>query len=198
MRHAPPKWLEDLKGECIRNLASGTVLSVGTRTIPSFSSASARFFKRSSCCAVSILQDASRILSIAHAHSAARGGATCAMFALIAHRGFSSRAPENTLAAFELALEHGFQNIETDTQLCKDGAVVVHDEQLGRVNDGVGCVATATLEYLATLDAGKWFSSEHAGERIPALEELLRRYHGRRVHLHLVGAAHQVVSCASL
>ena len=60
-------------------------------------------------------------------------------FVLIAHRGFSSKAPENTIAAFDLAIKHGFTNIELDVQLTADGKlVVIHDNLVDRTTNGKG------------------------------------------------------------
>jgi glycerophosphoryl diester phosphodiesterase len=110
-------------------------------------------------------------------------------FVIIAHRGDSSAAPENTLQAFDLALAKGFPNFETDCQLSADGVpVVLHDENLGRVNNGSGPAAAATLEQLQQLDAGSWFGPQFAGARIPMLEGVLLKYRGR-VHMHLVSLA---------
>ena len=94
---------------------------------------------------------------------------------VIAHRGFSGAAPENTLAAFEKAIEVGADMFELDVLLSRDGRVVViHDDTLDRTTDGEGKVAAFTLAELKKLDAGSWFSAEFAGERIPTLEEALR------------------------
>ena len=108
-------------------------------------------------------------------------------FTIIAHRGDSANAPENTIAAFDAALDGGgFTHFETDAQLSADGEVVVlHDETLGRTNDGAGRAADSTLQQLQQLDAGSWFGAEFAGQHIPTLRELLLRYAGR-VHVHLV------------
>jgi glycerophosphoryl diester phosphodiesterase len=107
-------------------------------------------------------------------------------FTIIAHRGDSSAAPENTVQAFDTALNKGFCNFETDCQLSSDGAVIiVHDEQLGRVNDGTGAVADHTLAQLQQLDAGSWFGAAFAGARMPMLQQLLETYKGR-AHIHLV------------
>lgn len=106
---------------------------------------------------------------------------------MIAHRGFSSRAPENTIPAFELAVESGFPNFELDAQLSSDGAaVVIHDETLERTTGGSGLVATHTLAELQSLDAGARFTGERPkGQvRIPTLEDVLQRFHGR-AHIHL-------------
>lgn len=93
---------------------------------------------------------------------------------LIAHRGFSGRAPENTLAAFELALEFGAPMIEFDVTLSRDGEVVViHDDTLDRTTTGKGPVSALTLAELRALDAGSWFSPAFAGQRIPTLAETL-------------------------
>jgi glycerophosphoryl diester phosphodiesterase len=87
-------------------------------------------------------------------------------FAIIAHRGDSDTAPENTLAAFDLALSRGFAAFETDAQLSADGApVLLHCEALGRTTDGAGPVAVRSLAELKALDAGTWFSPDHAGAR---------------------------------
>lgn len=111
----------------------------------------------------------------------------------IAHRGASGKAPENTLAAYELALEAGADYIEQDVRLTRDGVlVVVHDETLDRTAQGpeencTGPVAEKTLAQLKTCEVGSWFNEEHpeyAREeyenlRIPTLEEVFRRYHER-------------------
>ncbi len=93
----------------------------------------------------------------------------------IAHRGASSLAPENTMAAFYKAIEVGAQGIELDVQLSKDGIpVIIHDEILQRTTSGTGFVKGYTLAELKQLDAGTSFSTEFAGERIPTLEEALQ------------------------
>jgi glycerophosphoryl diester phosphodiesterase len=82
--------------------------------------------------------------------------------------------PENTMTSFAHALELGADWIECDVHLSRDGAVVViHDETLDRTTDGHGLVKDQTLAELKALDAGAWFSSAYAGERIPTLDELL-------------------------
>lgn len=91
-----------------------------------------------------------------------------------AHRGFSGRAPENTLAAFRAAIAAGCDQIELDAHLSRDGEVVViHDDTLGRTTNGRGNVAERTAAELRALDAGAWFSPAFAGERIPTLAEVL-------------------------
>ena len=93
---------------------------------------------------------------------------------VIAHRGASGHAPENTLAAFRRALAMGATFIETDLQLSRDARfVAIHDNTLERTTNGQGQVHDLTLAELRRLDAGAWFGSEFAGERIPTLEEIL-------------------------
>lgn len=96
---------------------------------------------------------------------------TCTMVA--AHRGYKSSYPENTLLAFQKALELEVDMLEFDLRLSKDGAVIViHDETLQRTTNGEGAVADCTLEELKLLDAGGWFRKEFEGLKIPTLEEL--------------------------
>jgi glycerophosphoryl diester phosphodiesterase len=93
---------------------------------------------------------------------------------LIAHRGASGHAPENTLAAFRKAVSLGVGFIETDLQLTRDARfVAIHDDTVERTTNGHGAVHDLTLEAIRKLDAGSWFGSEYAGERIPTLEEIL-------------------------
>ena len=103
---------------------------------------------------------------------------------VIAHRGASSYAPENTLAAFDLALEMGVRHIELDVDFTSDGhIVVIHDDTVDRTTNGSGPVTSHTLAALRALDAGSWFGDKFTGERIPTFHEVLERYKGR-VHLH--------------
>lgn len=93
---------------------------------------------------------------------------------IIAHRGRSALAPENTLIAFKKAQECGIHWLELDVTLAACGEVVVfHDDTLERTTNGFGTITDYTFEYLKTLDAGSWFSSMFAGERIPTLREVL-------------------------
>lgn len=93
---------------------------------------------------------------------------------IIAHRGFSSIAPENTLAAFELAIARGASSIEFDIQLSADSVpVIFHDATLERITGVSGKVRDKNLSQLQTLDAGKWFGAEFLGQKIPTLKEAL-------------------------
>ncbi|MFP3388865.1 glycerophosphodiester phosphodiesterase [Brevibacillus sp. SIMBA_040] len=99
----------------------------------------------------------------------------------MAHRGWSGKAPENTLAAIRLALsEPGITAMEIDVQLSRDGVpVLIHDFTLERTTTGSGLVMDHTLEELRGLDAGSWFGEEFSSERIPTLEEALLAVKGR-------------------
>ncbi|MEJ8303660.1 glycerophosphodiester phosphodiesterase [Saccharibacillus sacchari] len=110
----------------------------------------------------------------------------------VAHRGFSGVAPENTLAAIRLAMKiPEVEWIEIDVQLSSDGVpMVIHDFTLGRTANGSGIVRNHTLAELKKLDAGRWKSRWHAGERIPTLGELLDEVRGRlKVNIELKAKA---------
>ena len=93
---------------------------------------------------------------------------------VIAHRGASGHSPENTLAAFERAVQLGAGFIETDLHLTRDAQfVAIHDATLERTTNGRGAVRDFTLAELRQLDAGMWFDREYMGQRIPTLDEVL-------------------------
>jgi glycerophosphoryl diester phosphodiesterase len=99
---------------------------------------------------------------------------------VIAHRGFSGAAPENTLASFKKAMEAGSDMMELDVRFSKDGQVVVmHDDTLDRTTNGRGKVADYTLKELKQFDAGSWFAPQFAGEQIPTLIEVLKLAKGK-------------------
>ncbi|WP_254179155.1 glycerophosphodiester phosphodiesterase [Cytobacillus oceanisediminis] len=99
-------------------------------------------------------------------------------FQSIAHRGASALAPENTLAAFEKAIELDY--IELDVRLSKDKQlVVIHDANVMRTTDGEGLIEDLTVKEIKKLDAGSWFSPAYAGERIPLLNEVLKEVSGK-------------------
>jgi len=94
---------------------------------------------------------------------------------LIAHRGASALAPENTMAAFYLAANSGAKFVEFDVHLTHDGVpVVIHDDTLNRTTDGKGAVADASWADMQRLDAGSWFDPKYAGEKVPSFAEVLR------------------------
>jgi glycerophosphoryl diester phosphodiesterase len=104
---------------------------------------------------------------------------------IIAHRGYSARAPENTLAALEAAVKAGADAVEFDISTAACGTpVLFHDAMLSRTTNGVGPLRRRTLEQLKALDAGKWFSPDFAGERIPSFDEALRTLRGRITRIY--------------
>jgi glycerophosphoryl diester phosphodiesterase len=100
---------------------------------------------------------------------------------IIAHRGISARAPENTLASFELAAgTRGIDMIELDVRLSKDCEVIVlHDRTLQRTSTGNGPARNYLLEEIRSFDAGSWFHKSFSNQRIPTLEEVLRKFGSR-------------------
>lgn len=99
---------------------------------------------------------------------------------IVAHRGSSGTAPENTMRAIREAVEAGADMVEIDVRLTADHHVVVfHDHVLGRTTDGCGQIAHMTRQQLALLDAGAWRGEEFRGEKIPTLDEALAWLHGR-------------------
>ena len=96
------------------------------------------------------------------------------------HRGYSSRAPENTMAAFEAALEDGSPRIELDVQMTADGvAVVTHDTSLRRCTSYNANIYDLTYAQVQQLDAGRWFHRQFTGSYIPTLEEVLALCKGK-------------------
>lgn len=93
---------------------------------------------------------------------------------IIAHRGASGYAPENTLRAFLKARELGAEMIEFDVKLSADGEpIIMHDDNLKRTTDQKGPSAAFSLAELKKMDAGRWFSRKFKGERVPTLTETL-------------------------
>jgi glycerophosphoryl diester phosphodiesterase len=104
---------------------------------------------------------------------------------IIAHRGASAYAPENTLASFNLAIEQQADAIELDVKLSADGVpVIIHDASVDRTTDGHGKVAKLTLAELRQLDAGSFFSETFRGEKIPTLEEVFEAV-GKRIPINV-------------
>ena len=104
---------------------------------------------------------------------------------VIAHRGASAHAPENTIAAFEVAAKQGANAIELDAQLSADDQpVVFHDLTLGRTTDGEGRLSQKSVAELRELDAGRRFGPQFAGQRIPLLDEVFSAL-GRRILINV-------------
>jgi glycerophosphoryl diester phosphodiesterase len=92
---------------------------------------------------------------------------------IFAHRGACAHAPENTIAAFQLAILQKADAIELDAKLSSDGSVVVmHDQTLDRTTNGEGKISNYSLEVLKELDTGEKFDESFRGEKIPTLSEV--------------------------
>ena len=112
---------------------------------------------------------------------------------IIAHRGYSARYPENTLVAFQAAMDAGADMIELDVSFSRDRQlVVIHDDILDRTTNGKGQVDGCDLEELKTLDAGGWFHPHFYGERIPTLEDVLDLVGGRSgINIEIKSSAYE-------
>lgn len=94
---------------------------------------------------------------------------------IIAHRGSKGTRPENTLLAFQAALDDGADGIETDVHLSKDGhLIIMHDETVDRTTNGTGRIMDLTLAELKQLDAGGSFDPLYAGASVPTLDEVVQ------------------------
>jgi glycerophosphoryl diester phosphodiesterase len=93
---------------------------------------------------------------------------------VVAHRGHSAVAPENTLPAFTSAVRAGATFVEFDVRTTADGVpVVIHDRTVDRTTDGTGNIWDLTLDDIRGLEAGSWFSPDFDGEPVPSLEQVL-------------------------
>ena len=112
---------------------------------------------------------------------------------VIAHRGYRKKYPENTLSAFEAAVETGAAMIELDVMLSRDRKpVVIHDATLERTTDGHGAVNDQNMEELKRLDTGSWFDAKFADQRLPELSEVLDLINGHtRVNVEIKGQAYE-------
>jgi glycerophosphoryl diester phosphodiesterase len=108
---------------------------------------------------------------------------------IIAHRGASHDAPENTLAAVRLAWEQNADAVEVDVHLTRDGRLaVIHDSDTLRTTGTRGLVSERDLAELQQLDAGAWKAAEFSGERIPVLDDVLALVpQGKRIFIELKG-----------
>ncbi len=104
---------------------------------------------------------------------------------IFAHRGACAYAPENTLAAFHLAIQQGADAIELDAKLSADGyVVIIHDQTVDRTTNGSGKVGDLSLADLKALDAGSAYDEAFRGEEIPTLEEVLAEM-GQKIFLNI-------------
>lgn len=92
----------------------------------------------------------------------------------IAHRGYSTTAPENTIPAYQLAVANGYKFAECDISLTSDGVLMLlHDSTIDRTSDGSGTLTSMTYAEVRQYDFGSWKSSEYTGTVIPTLDEFL-------------------------
>ncbi|MBS4174229.1 glycerophosphodiester phosphodiesterase family protein [Bacillus sp. FJAT-49736] len=99
---------------------------------------------------------------------------------IIAHRGASDRAPEETMSAFKLAVKNKADYIEMDLRLTKDNQLILmHDQTVDRTTNGHGNVGSFSFQQLKQLDAGTWFHEKYKNERLISLEELLHQFGSR-------------------
>lgn len=117
---------------------------------------------------------------------------------VVAHRGFSAVAPENTLASLSAAIRAGATGSECDVYTSKDGQIVVmHDGTVDRTTNGNGKITELTFAQLRQLDAGSWKHKKYAGERIPTLDEILATHRGTRcaavVEIKMAGIERPVI-----
>lgn len=113
--------------------------------------------------------------------------AAAAPVQIVAHRGASFDAPENTLAAQRLAWRQGADAVETDIHLTKDrGVIVIHDATVKRTTGAPGAIAELTLAEVRRLDAGTWKAPQFAGEKLPLLAEQLAEIPaGKRIFVEI-------------
>lgn len=103
-----------------------------------------------------------------------------------AHRGASMYYPENTMLAFEKALELGATGIETDVQMTEDGVLIlIHDELVNRTTNGRGFVKNYTYKEIRELDAGSWFRKDFKNLKIPSLDELMDLLMDKNINLNI-------------
>ncbi len=115
------------------------------------------------------------------------------MKTLIAHRGMSLLAPENTMSAFSLCKDYEIEWIECDVDILKDGTVVVcHDDTLDRCTDKSGRLCHINVQDLADIDAGSWFSDDYVGERIPTVQQLISLANEKHFNLNI-----EIKSCSA-
>ena len=104
---------------------------------------------------------------------------------LIAHRGYSSLAPENTISSFDLAISKGFKIFELDVQLTKDNIpIIFHDYDLNRICKLDLHIKNLDYKYLSKLDVGGWFDKKFSDQKIPTFENILKKYI-HKVHLQI-------------
>lgn len=120
---------------------------------------------------------------------------------VVAHRGSSGSAPENTMAAFRTAVKDGADMLEFDVRLTRDSVLVVHhDRRLGRTSDGSGRVRELTFDQVRKYDAGGWYGRKFRGEAIPSLREVLETFPasvGMNIEVKTDGDTRRRTACAA-
>ncbi|WP_434360263.1 glycerophosphoryl diester phosphodiesterase [Parasalinivibrio latis] len=115
------------------------------------------------------------------------------MKTLFAHRGMSSLAPENTLAAFSRCKENGIQWVECDVDVLADGTVVIsHDDTLDRCTDQSGSLYDLSKADLKGIDAGSWFHDDFIGEPIPTFAQFIDLVNRHKLNVNV-----EIKSCTS-
>jgi len=110
---------------------------------------------------------------------------------IIAHRGYSDLAPENTVASFDLAIKKGFNIFELDVQLTKDKVpIIFHDYNFKRICGTDSKVNELDFNYISGFDVGNWFGEKFVNEKIPTFENILQRYE-KKVHLQIELKSHE-------
>lgn len=104
----------------------------------------------------------------------------------INHRGYNTVAPENTLPAFVLSKQMGFNYVETDVSFTSDGvAVLLHDSTIDRTSNGTGNISNMTYEQALQYDFGSWKSSAYAGTKIPTFEQFIKLCRALSLHPYI-------------
>ena len=113
---------------------------------------------------------------------------------VIAHRGASYKAPENTLAAYSLAWKLNSDAIEIDIRKTKDGFLVCsHDNNLNRISSNRKSISSMLLSELTEVDVGSWKSKEYKNERMPLLSKVLSTIpKGKKVFIEIKGALKEI------
>lgn len=105
---------------------------------------------------------------------------------IYAHRGARAYAPENTLSAFQKAIQLKADGIELDVHMTRDGEIVVcHDHDISRTSNGTGLINEQRLAQLKQYDFGSWFAPRYKGEKIPTLAEVLALVHNTPLLLNI-------------
>ena len=109
------------------------------------------------------------------------------MFTVYAHRGLSSKAPENTLAAFEAAANvTGLKWIELDVAITKDEQlVIIHDDFLDRTTDMIGEITQLNYDAIKDVSAGNWFNAKYAEEKLPTFDDVIAFANKYKMNLNI-------------